>query len=315
MIADDVNGDMIVRKDITMEVAPPVSGKEANKVSTSAEPKKDGKSVATSIVPVVIPKLDNTKQDGRKSDAGAAEKLGRSMTDVTANEEAQKPAQSGDKAALISSESPATVVPCAPPAPPALPSASAATSPKPAVTSLGQPAPVALPFAAEAAAVAAAKAGNTTTSSRSSDAGTKLAETAAPAPASKVTPSPAPIAPPMPALSPAITAPITPAPTPAAAAATVPVTIPTPVLVNPPKIRTSAAPVAAKTATAAAEPQASAGRMRAEDARAAWQTRPRVPVRLLDSYVNFMVVGGYNIRALQKYAYNLLHCWSCALCL
>uniref|UniRef100_A0A383VIX7 Septin-type G domain-containing protein n=2 Tax=Tetradesmus obliquus TaxID=3088 RepID=A0A383VIX7_TETOB len=32
-------------------------------------------------------------------------------------------------------------------------------------------------------------------------------------------------------------------------------------------------------------------RMRAEDARAAWQTRPRVPVRLLDSYVNFMVVG------------------------
>ncbi|KAF6263399.1 Septin-domain-containing protein [Scenedesmus sp. NREL 46B-D3] len=35
----------------------------------------------------------------------------------------------------------------------------------------------------------------------------------------------------------------------------------------------------------------STSRMHAEDARAAWQTRPRVPVRLLDSYVNFMVVG------------------------
>jgi hypothetical protein len=35
----------------------------------------------------------------------------------------------------------------------------------------------------------------------------------------------------------------------------------------------------------------SLARLRADDARAAWQARPSIPVRLLDNYINFMVMG------------------------
>lgn len=43
--------------------------------------------------------------------------------------------------------------------------------------------------------------------------------------------------------------------------------------------------------TAVAPEMPSAIHLRREDAAAAWQSRPRVPSRLMDTYVNFMVLG------------------------
>jgi len=43
---------------------------------------------------------------------------------------------------------------------------------------------------------------------------------------------------------------------------------------------------------APAQPAAKAGpKIGIDDARAAWQPKPRIPVRLMDNYINFMVIG------------------------
>ncbi|WIA23940.1 hypothetical protein OEZ85_013580 [Tetradesmus obliquus] len=53
----------------------------------------------------------------------------------------------------------------------------------------------------------------------------------------------------------------------------------------------SAAPVKSGRAAAVPVETPSLARLRADDARAAWQARPSIPVRLLDNYINFMVMG------------------------
>jgi hypothetical protein len=53
----------------------------------------------------------------------------------------------------------------------------------------------------------------------------------------------------------------------------------------------TAAPVKSGRAAAVPVETPSLARLRADDARAAWQARPSIPVRLLDNYINFMVMG------------------------
>eukprot|EP00878_Enallax_costatus_P014348 GHUV01015008.1.p1 GENE.GHUV01015008.1~~GHUV01015008.1.p1 ORF type:complete len:461 (+),score=142.02 GHUV01015008.1:140-1522(+) len=79
---------------------------------------------------------------------------------------------------------------------------------------------------------------------------------------------------------------VTPAPTPAPEPAPKHVT---------PEIKMPASAKRAAPASRAAPPPAEhvspISKLRVDDARAAWQARPSIPVRLLDNYVNFMVMG------------------------
>lgn len=112
-------------------------------------------------------------------------------------------------------------------------------------------------------------------------------------PPKPVTPAPAMPEPkaPAPAPAPAIPAPVvTPTPTPAppphviaAAPAAPPAPRAAPITrVHAPALAPAPAPEAEKVTPS---------RLRVDDARAAWQARPSIPVRLLDNYVNFMVMG------------------------
>ena len=60
-----------------------------------------------------------------------------------------------------------------------------------------------------------------------------------------------------------------------------------------PKTPGASPQAAASVAAAGAAPAAAKGgpKIGIEDARAAWQPKPRIPVRLLDNYINFMVMG------------------------